>query len=82
MSNDYKSGFKDGFAAGLEEGKKLASYKYPNYFSLSGGGVTGAVGSMHTMNHGVGANGPAGPYDGPEYANKVWVNGTWADLGG
>lgn len=24
MSNDYAKGFKDGFAAGLEEGKKLA----------------------------------------------------------
>jgi hypothetical protein len=29
MSNDYAKGFKDGFAAGLEEGKKLATPK-PN----------------------------------------------------
>ena len=31
MSNDYAKGFKEGFAAGLEEGKKLSSLKYPNY---------------------------------------------------
>jgi hypothetical protein len=27
MSDDYAKGFKDGFAAGLEEGKKLATSK-------------------------------------------------------
>jgi hypothetical protein len=27
VSEDYKSGFKDGFAAGLEEGKKLQPLK-------------------------------------------------------
>ena len=33
MSNDYAKGFKDGFAAGLEEGKKLSSPKpsWPMY---------------------------------------------------
>ena len=28
MNNDYAQGFKDGFAAGLEEGKKLDQKKY------------------------------------------------------
>lgn len=36
MSNDYAKGFKDGFAAGLEEGKKISSLKYPNYLGSPG----------------------------------------------
>lgn len=36
MSEDYAKGFKDGFAAGLEEGKKLNSLKYPNYLGSPG----------------------------------------------
>lgn len=118
MSEDYAKGFKEGFAAGLEEGKKLAPVKsnFPGYLgsatacsvcgkdfgnkiwgyvcsnvncptravAYSGGAVTGAVGSVTTGQiQAVGANGPAGStmYDGPEYANKVWINGQWAELG-
>ena len=96
MSEDYKNGFKDGFAAGLEEGKKLNTPKigWPGYLgspnccsvcgkdfgnkvwgyvcsnancptrtiayttNLTMTAVTGAVGSMDTMNSSVGANGP------------------------
>ncbi len=38
MSNDYAKGFKDGFAAGLEEGKKLASVvpSYPSFLGSPG----------------------------------------------
>lgn len=116
MSNDYAKGFKEGFAAGLEEGKKLNPPKieWPGYLgsagycsvcgkdfgnkiwgyvcsnancptrvtAYSGGAVTGAVGSEVGYTYAAGANGPKGPYDGPEYQNKVWINGTWADLGG
>lgn len=112
MSDDYAKGFKDGFAAGLEEGKKLNDKSYtdgyieglkktmpapynpnpswPSYWSTyvtcDGSGAIGSPGvggaGYSSQNMGVGANGPAGPYDGPQYANKVWVNGTWADLGG
>ena len=31
MSEDYRNGFKDGFAAGLEEGKRTQSQPYPAY---------------------------------------------------
>lgn len=117
MSEDYSKGFKDGFAAGLEEGKKLApvisspgylgsagschvcgknfgngvwGYVCSNQYcptrtvAYNGGAVSGAVGSMSSYdNMSVGANGPAEStlYDGPEYQNKVWVNGSWAELG-
>jgi hypothetical protein len=37
MNNDYAQGFKDGFAAGLEEGKKLAP-RAPNWNELLVGG--------------------------------------------
>jgi hypothetical protein len=38
MSNDYAKGFKDGFAAGLEEGKKLAPVvpSYPSFLGSPG----------------------------------------------
>lgn len=118
--NDYAQGFKDGFAAGLEEGKKLApkQTKLDDYvFGQPGilgmpdtchvcgrlqtgvdgyvcysprcptkvtctSVVKGAVGSEVSQTYGaVGAKSPAGPYDGPEYANKVWINGFWTELG-
>lgn len=41
MSNDYAKGFKEGFAAGLEEGKKLSSPKITSIGSLSACGVCG-----------------------------------------
>lgn len=108
MSNDYAKGFKEGFAAGLEEGKKLSSFKYPNYLGSlgicqvcgkqwgndawgyvcsnmycpsraiayttgvggAGGAVIGAVGSMDTMNSGVGANGPEGTISYADWAGN------------
>lgn len=38
MSDDYAKGFKDGFAAGLEEGKKLAPVvpSYPSFLGSPG----------------------------------------------
>ncbi len=41
MSNDYAKGFKEGFAAGLEEGKKLSAPKITSIGSLSACGVCG-----------------------------------------
>ncbi len=140
--SDYAKGFKDGFAAGLEEGKKLLEEKWrldkiaelektlpkpqprlddfifgaketcpkcgikisgvmgyvcaspncPMFRNVTCGPtmadvaipMTGAVG-MSTSNPTAridvrGANGAAGPYDGPEYAGKVYINGEWAQL--
>ena len=124
MSEEYARGFKDGFAAGLEEGKKLTPvvskdptrlddyvFGQPGYLGMpntchvcgrlqSGvegyvcysprcptkvtctSVVKGAVGSEVSQTYGaVGAKSPAGPYDGPEYTNKVWINGFWTELG-
>ena len=41
MSNDYAKGFKEGFAAGLEEGKKLSAPKITSIGSVSACGVCG-----------------------------------------
>ncbi len=58
MSNDYAKGFKDGFAVGLEEGKKL----WPAATKENGRSVcdrTGAVGSTSTVEYPIGMNGPS-----------------------
>ena len=108
--SDYAQGFKDGFAAGLEEGKKMskpqprlddyvfgaretcpkcqmridramgyvcASPNCPTFPKIT----CGAVGSDVPYTNAVGANGPAGPFDGPEYQNKIWINGQWTEIG-
>ena len=101
---DYAQGFKDGFAAGLEEGKKLNTPQigWPSYLGspgtcqvcgrlsqgimgyvcydpkcptrvtayATGGAVIGAVGSMDTMNSGVGANGPEGTISYADWAGN------------
>lgn len=99
MSEDYKKGFKDGFAAGLEEGKKLSMPQvgWPTYPPITCGGSTpiyGAVGSAGGHGAGsVGANGEAGSMMGSRPTieeeknrlsryNEVWINGSWASLGG
>jgi len=115
MSNDYAKGFKDGFAAGLEEGKRLVPKvpSYPDSLAPSvpssrcgvcgkdfGNGkiwgyvcnharcpsrvTCGAVGATYdnmSSSYPVGMNGPTGSFNSPEYANKVWINGQWAELG-
>jgi len=37
MSDEYRSGFRDGFAAGLEEGKRIQTQPYPAYPTLYDG---------------------------------------------
>jgi hypothetical protein len=132
MMSDYAQGFKDGFAAGLAEGKKLveeqwrlhtitelektlpkpqprlddyvfgaretcpkchvrvdramgyvcASPNCPTFPKITCGvPMTGAIGSAISQTYAAGANGPAGPFDGPEYANRAWINGEWVELG-
>lgn len=133
MSNDYAKGFKDGFAAGLEEGKKLVEerwrqdkikeiekslpkpvtrlddYVFGSTGSTGRCGVCGkdfgdgkiwgyvcnharcpsrvtcgAVGATYdnmSSSYPVGMNGPTGSFNSPEYTNKVWINGQWAELG-
>jgi hypothetical protein len=124
---DYAQGFKDGFASGLEEGKKLVEEQWrqdkikeleksipkpitrlDDYLfgasetcpkcGMKIDGLTGFVcGSPNcpcfsNVTCGIGAIGSSydpntkvmsskGPYDGPEYENKVWINGEWAHLG-
>ena len=120
--SDYAQGFKDGFAAGLEEGKKMskpqprlddyvfgaretcpkcqmridramgyvcASPNCPTFLKVTCGPtiadvtkpMTGAVGSDISYTYAAGSNGPAGPFDGPEYQNKIWINGQWTEIG-
>lgn len=43
-TNDYTQGFKDGFAAGLEEGKKLAPVKSSDPWGL--GPLVGSTGCL------------------------------------
>lgn len=102
---DYAQGFKDGFAAGLEEGKKLQKTSvdlekylqkpltFPQYDTretcpkcgMKISGVMGYVCNSQNcptfMQVTCNTVGTKGPYDGPEYANKVWINGEWAELG-
>jgi hypothetical protein len=130
---DYAQGFKDGFAAGLEEGKKLLEEKWrldkiaelektlpkpqprlddyvfgaretcpkchmkidrvmgyvcaspncPTFPQVTYGvPMTGAVGSTNIPEYPMGAVGPTGPmHNGPEYQNKIWINGQWVELG-
>ena len=102
MSDEYAKGFKEGFAAGLEEGKKLSMSQvgwpsWPTYPPITCGGSTqiyGAVGSAGGHGAGsVGANGEAGSMLGSRPTieeeknrlsryNEVWINGTWASIGG
>ena len=81
MSNDYAKGFKEGFAAGLEEGKKLSAQKIASIGSLSACGLCGkyfgnnAWGYVcnHTncptraIAHSTGATGAIGSTYKPEY---------------
>jgi hypothetical protein len=46
MSNDYAKGFKEGFAAGLEEGKKLATPR-PSWPDIGTISIAGAVGAEY-----------------------------------
>lgn len=89
MSDDYKSGFKDGFAAGLEEGKKLGIKlpDYPNYLGSPGTchvcgrlsqGVTGYVCSnancpTRVTAYTTGATGAIGSNRRPDY--PIGANG-------
>lgn len=54
----------------------------PTFPNVTSTAVRGAVGSDVNYPYPPGANGLSGSmYDGPEYANKVWINGVWAELG-